>query len=320
MSDVRLPTAVVVGSGVSGLTTGVILAENGWAVTVVAELPWSETTSRIAGAVWAPYLSEGPDVNRWATTTYDVLAELSDGLTPGVRLTELLSGGPDPGPPPTWARITRGFRPLRHEELRGDWAAGFRFLSPLLDMGTYLPYLLDRFEASGGRFEQARVERLADLGPADVVVNCAGLGAIELAADDTMRPVRGQIVVTSNPGVAGAIVGASEGTTSTYRFAHLDHVILGGTADMDAWDLTVDADVANGIVNRVLAVDPAMNGAEVLDHRVGLRPWRPTVRVERDPEPPEGVGRLIHNYGHGGGGVTLSWGCARHAVRLAQAD
>jgi D-amino-acid oxidase len=320
VSDIGAPEAVVVGSGVSGLTTAVILAEDGWAVTVVAERPWSETTSRIAGAVWVPYLGGGPDVTRWATTTYDVLAELSDELTPGVRLAEVQMGGPVLVPPPAWVRISRGVRTLRPEELRGDWVSGFRFLAPLLEMGTYLPYLLERLEAAGGRFRQARVEGFADLAPADLVVNCSGLGSIALAGDEDMRPVRGQIVVTTNPGVAGAVIGVGDGPVSTYRFAHLDHVILGGTADMDAWDLTVDAEVANGIVNRVLAVDPAMNGAEVLDHRIGLRPWRPTVRVERDPDPPPGVGRLVHNYGHGGSGVTLSWGCARHAARLAQAD
>ena len=43
---------------------------------------------------------------------------------------------------------------------------------------------------------------------------------------------------------------------------------------------------------------------------IGVRPYRPGgVRLELVPEPLAGK-RLVHNYGHGGAGITLSWGCA----------
>ena len=49
--------------------------------------------------------------------------------------------------------------------------------------------------------------------------------------------------------------------------------------------------------------------ARVITERVGLRPCRPEVRLEAETLP---GGRVLwHNYGHGGAGVTLSWGCAR---------
>ena len=61
-----------------------------------------------------------------------------------------------------------------------------------------------------------------------------------------------------------------------------------------------------------LVTDPSgavVPGAEVVAERVGLRPYRPTVRLEAESLP---GGRVLwHNYGHGGGGVSLSWGCAR---------
>jgi D-amino-acid oxidase len=311
--------AVVVGSGVTGLTTAVVLAESGWDVTVVAERAWPDTTSRVAGAIWLPYLSSGRNVSRWATTTYDVLADLAEQGAPGVRLGELIEGGPVAAGIPAWAQIAEGLRPLRAEELPAGWVDGFRCLVPLVDMGRYLPYLAERLAAAGGKLQLRRIERLVDLAPADVVVNCSGLGAIDLAGDTSMHPVRGQVVITANPGLTGAVVvdGEASGTATTYRVAHLDEVVLGGTAERDAWALDVDDDAATSILERARALEPRLLDAEVVGHRVGLRPWRPAVRVEADSEPPDGVISLVHNYGHGGSGLTLSWGCARHAARLA---
>jgi glycine/D-amino acid oxidase-like deaminating enzyme len=54
----------------------------------------------------------------------------------------------------------------------------------------------------------------------------------------------------------------------------------------------------------------------VIREVVGLRPYRPTgfmVDAKRF-----GNKLLVHNYGHGGGGVTLSWGTATLAVDLAR--
>lgn len=54
----------------------------------------------------------------------------------------------------------------------------------------------------------------------------------------------------------------------------------------------------------------------VIREVVGLRPYRPSgfvVDAERF-----GNKLLVHNYGHGGGGVTLSWGTASLAVDLAR--
>jgi glycine/D-amino acid oxidase-like deaminating enzyme len=46
---------------------------------------------------------------------------------------------------------------------------------------------------------------------------------------------------------------------------------------------------------------------------VGHRPYRPTgFRVEREPFDDKLV---VHNYGHGGGGLSLGWGSSALAVR-----
>jgi glycine/D-amino acid oxidase-like deaminating enzyme len=47
---------------------------------------------------------------------------------------------------------------------------------------------------------------------------------------------------------------------------------------------------------------------------VGLRPFRrPGFRVEAETL---GDTLIVHNYGHGGGGITLSWGTSKLAVDL----
>jgi D-amino-acid oxidase len=61
-------------------------------------------------------------------------------------------------------------------------------------------------------------------------------------------------------------------------------------------------------------VDGRLASAEILGHRVGVRPVRPSVRLELETSS-TGI-RYLHNYGHGGAGVTLSWGCAVEVLRI----
>ncbi len=152
---------------------------------------------------------------------------------------------------------------------------------------------------------------------ADVVVNCTGLGARELVGDSTLYPVRGQIVRVSNPGLTVSVRDELHPGGRAYVHPRADDCILGGTLDEGQWDTTVDLAVGAAIVERCRDLVPALRDAHVLDHVVGLRPGRPTVRLEED-EPLGSGARVVHNYGHGGAGITLSWGCAREVVALVE--
>jgi D-amino-acid oxidase len=182
-------------------------------------------------------------------------------------------------------------------------------------MPVYLTYLADRFRAAAGRIESTPVSNLDQaLAVAPVVVNCSGFGARELVPDPGMRPVRGQVVVVSNPGVEEFFTeNPGPSPELTYVLPHGSTVILGGTAEPDRADRTPDPQVTRRILARCTKVVPALAGARVLGERVGLRPARDRVRLEPEDRP---GGRIIHNYGHGGGGVTLSWGCAREVAAL----
>jgi len=149
-----------------------------------------------------------------------------------------------------------------------------------------------------------------------VVVNCAGLGARELVGDASMEPIRGQIVRVRNPGLERFILDEANPGGVTYIIPRSEDCILGGTAEEGEWDTEPDPDVAAGILRRCAALEPRLAGAEVLGHAVGLRPGRPEIRLEREDGP--GGAPRVHNYGHGGSGITLSWGCAGETLRLVQ--
>jgi D-amino-acid oxidase len=155
----------------------------------------------------------------------------------------------------------------------------------------------------------------ADAAP--IVVNCSGLGARALIGDHTVRPLFGQHVVLANPGLQQLFLEINTGPEWVCYFPHPQRVVCGGISIPDRWDTTAEPEITDRIVARCRRIEPRLAGAEVIETITGLRPDRPSVRVEAEPL---GRARCIHNYGHGGNGVTLSWGCARDVVRLVSPD
>jgi len=312
-SDLR-SDVVVVGGGVIGLTTAVVLAERGRRVRVWTRDPVERTTSAVAGALWWPYAIEPLALaRRWALRSLAVYEELATSPeATGVRMVEGVQGEADLDRVEAWAGVRLpGLRAATAEEYAGSgvWAR-----LPLIDMSTHLPWLRERFLAAGGVIETRTVADLAEV-DAPLVVNCTGLGARELVPDASVRPVRGQLVVVENPGIRTWLVSTDAAGEKAYFFPQPGRLVLGGTADEDEWSLAPDPAVAEAIVRRCAALRPEIAGARVLEHRVGLRPARDTVRLER--ELLSGGRVLVHNYGHGGGGITVAWGCAEEAAGLA---
>ena len=154
-------------------------------------------------------------------------------------------------------------------------------------MPTYLGYLRARFEAAGGRVEAGTVRSLpaaaAEHG-ARAVLNCTGTGARDLLPDPALKPFRGQVVIAENPGLTEFFIGLPDDTTElVYLFPHGDTVVLGGTEVGGDWNTEPVPAVAERILRDCAAVEPRLNGARVLGHRVGLRPFRPQVRLEAEP-------------------------------------
>ncbi|KOG29535.1 amino acid oxidase [Streptomyces viridochromogenes] len=306
---------VIVGGGVTGLTTGVALLEAGWPVHLVAaEIPGP--TSVAAGAMWGPYMVEPwTKVRRWSLVSLDVFRELSGAPVTGVRMVSGVEAARNSVSAPEWSTLLPDFRECSPGELPAGFVGGFRFTVPLIDMPLYLQYLLERFRGAGGTVRRQFVGSLDEIDDGSVIVNCAGLGAGKLAADDGVRPIRGQHVVVKNPGITEFFsedTGPSSDLVCIYP--HGETVILGGTAIDGEASLQEDPVAARAIVERCAAVEPRLAKAPVVASRVGARPTRSEVRVEADSRS-DGV-PVLHNYGHGGSGVTLSWGCAREIVGM----
>lgn len=305
---------IVVGGGVIGLTTAVLLAERGRRVRVWTREPVERTTSAVAGALWWPYRIE-PEASarRWALHSLDVYEELAEhSEVTGVRMVEGVLGETDLDETDSWAAARLpGLRAATAAEYAGTglWAR-----LPLIDMSTHLPWLRERLVKAGGSVEERTVSAFAEA-EAPVVVNCTALGARELVPDESVRPLRGQLVVVENPGIGTWLVSKDASGEMAYFFPQPGRLVLGGTAEQDVWSLRPDPAVAEAIVRRCAALRPEIAGARILEHRVGLRPVRDAVRLERELLPDGRV--LVHNYGHGGAGVTVAWGCAQEAAGLA---
>lgn len=311
----RMPKDIaIVGAGVSGLTCGVLLAERGAGITILADETGPRTTSAAAGAIWYPYDAEpAARVIGWALETYPVLVDLSRDKQSGVSMIELRNfARAGEIEIPGWGRAL-GARRLDGGEIPSAFTSGFALEVPLMDTTIYLDYLAKRFAAEGGQINApVHLAKLEDISrDFDLVVNCTGMGARTLINDADLEPHRGQVAVVSKLDLPYAVV--CDDAPLMYAIPRTNSCVFGGTNEISE-NRGADPAATTRIVaecSRVLQIDPPAVVAE----RVGLRPFRQSgVRVAREVS---GDGRVvIHNYGHGGSGFTLSWGCARAVAEL----
>lgn len=350
----------MIGAGVSGLTTALVLARRGWRVDVIADRFGGDTVSTVAGALWEwPPSVCGRHHDQivlarstgWAMRSYLRFAHLAADPHTGVSMrpavfyfmtrieddpAELAKMVEVEGSVPGFVRDP-GLIDTHGVNRDSGVVDAYSYMAPIIDTGWYLAWLGGEAEAAGVTITQRRVhgslveqeERLrADYG-AELVVNCAGLDGGALADDLTMDAHRGALVRVVNDGaitprVTAAHAVANNASTEDQNMVFIvprgvDRLLLGGLVQPGehGTDLTLDRDRAvRDMIDRCFEFMPALRGAQldpVDPLRVGLRPFRSAgVRLEAEPGT-----RIVHNYGHGGAGVTLSWGCAYEVADLA---
>jgi D-amino-acid oxidase len=304
--------AIVVGAGIIGLTTAIRLREADVEVHVITADEPTSTTSVLASAMVGPTFGfSGPRVDAWETVT--IAAMLREPPSSGMHRCRGRFLSTFAGFVPPHADALPGFALCDATELAPGFETGFWAEVPLVEMHAYMAHLVARYEQLGGSIERARVESLDDVAKsAPLVANCTGLGSRELVPDDDVTPMRGPKIVVENPGIDTFVAVGPPGPEGTYIHPHGDIVVLGGSAHPSP-DTTPDPNEAAAIIGRCAAIEPRLLDAPVLEHAVGLRPNRPAIRLELERR---GDTRVVHNYGHGGIGVTVCWGCAAEATRL----
>ncbi len=308
----------VIGAGVIGLSVAHELASSGRDVTVLADLDPLETTSAIAGAVWFPYAAEGSAAvdEMLASTLRRFTAIAEERPEAGIDLRSGVIVERTSHPDRSWAaHLPTGAAIELPASALPAGATGMRITVPLGTMSLYLPWLRQQCEALGVRFEHRAVDDVDALADAfEVAVVAAGARGGSLLGDDaSVVPVRGQVVRVENPGITEFVIDDDNPAGLTYVLPRRDCVVLGGTYDEGATSLEPDPATEVAILERCAAIVPAVAGQRILSRAVGLRPGRARLRIE---DVPGRALRVIAAYGHGGSGMTLSWGTAERAAAL----
>jgi D-amino-acid oxidase len=305
----------IVGAGVSGLTCAVLFAEKGFDASIFAKQIGDETNSAAAVAIWYPYdVGSGAEIIPWALVSHRHFLELARQPETGVSVTELrVFSRLGPIEPPDWAKsfpthaVARG-------EIPPAFVDGFSIDVPLIETGKYLEYLAARLTRAGGSISSGiRFDNVEEIGPEfRLIVNCCGIGARELVPDPEMEPHRGQVAIVAKFDLPYAVV--CDDPPLMYAIPRSNDCVIGGTNEISD-DRTADPRTTGRLIReceRVLG-RPA---PPLIRERVGLRPGRRSgVRVAAEKLRDGRV--VIHNYGQGGSGFTLSWGCAEAVLTLA---
>ena len=305
-------SCTVLGGGVSGLSTGIRLLEMGLEVRLVAERLSPETVSDTAAAWWYPFLVEPLiKTNRWSSESFVEFVRLME--EEGLEFITMRAGREylkRPCRSPGWSESINHFRILEKSEIIGGYSFGWEIEAPVIEMSHYMPWLKSKFELLGGSIETRKISDFDEL-ESELIVNCSGLGAREICHDEEVVPVRGQVVyIKQDPGF-GRYDQRPE--SLIYTIPRRDVTVLGGTAQKGDWTMEIREEDEEDILKKCESLWPELDRANIVGRAVGLRPSRTEVRLEK-----EHVGDkvVVHNYGHGGAGVTLSWGCADEVARL----
>lgn len=325
----------VLGAGIAGLTSAINVQRQmpEAEVTVIADKFGSGTTSDGAGGFFRPYMPDiyhdglDPKVaDQWVKDSWhfynglarSALAEESgQALVPGIAVYYEEKGkGYD-----LLKTLVPDFREVSPRQLKemnlARYKYGYAFTTVVSQSSKFLRWLMFKFREAGGKVLEKTVHNLTELQPSyDIVVNCCGLRG-EVSGDSSCFPIKGQLVHLDCPWQKCFFFADD----NIYMIPHDNKLIVGGVRMRGNNVKEVDPDIRDRILTRAQELHPQIKGAKVIGDWVGLRPGRKSgVRLETEILKC-GNGKsltVIHNYGHAGHGITLGWGCGKHAAGLVK--
>lgn len=303
----------VIGAGISGLSSAYKLVGAGHTVSVFAKAFSPHITSNRAAAFWLPYHirndKRGID---WCRKSYEAYKSLSNDPATGISMKQLVKVVADDVmevdrswkefmPPGSYSAIPK-------RQLMPGYIEGEEATVPLIETQIFLPWLQEQLRSKGVQLHQKEVRSFSELTGFDLIINCSGLGAKTLCNDERLVPYRGQVALLSPK--AGLPI-FLDNEKPQYIVPRQDAIIIGGTYEANVWEETTEPQTIEFLLQKAFAIYPDLRQQQYLGSWAGLRPHRDDVRLERENS-------IIHNYGHGGSGFTLAFGCAEDVLKLAQ--
>lgn len=326
-----MPKVAVVGAGVVGLSTAINIQKllPTVDVTIFADKFTKDTTSHGAGGLFRPNVEHligvDPDtVKRWSTDGfkfYSSLALSAEACNSGHMILPGYVFSNTPILNPLYKGLVFSFHELSGEDLKKlgvNYKYGYQVTTIVTDLSRYLPWLMTRFKDEGGHVEVRTVQSLEEfVGKYDAVVNCSGIRSRQLVGDNSVYPVRGHLIRIKAPWIKNWVYTED----SAYFIPGFDSVAIGGIRQKDNYSMAIDPKDTAGILERCHRLWPSLKGAPIISEWVDLRPHRDPVRIEKEVMKfSKGSLTVVHNYGHGALGITLSWGTSIDAAKLAVED
>lgn len=310
-------------------------------ITLISEAFSPNTTSDVSAGFWKPYCLDGccdELIKKWGKETYyRILNEAlsDDAAQNGIQiLPAYVLNSSEKVEIPFWADDVAEFRILDKSEISHICApdpntsirSGITFTTTTITVHKYISYVMKVLKLQGVKFIQRKLTNLTEYVNDssseifDYMINCVGLGALEFCNDTKMKPVRGQVLRVKAPWCKRCIILEHE---VTYILPLTELVVLGGTQEPGIFNKIADDETCEQILERCSKLMPSLKNAEIVDKTAGLRPLREGgIRLELEliRNRSGKTVKVIHNYGHGGSGVTLCWGCATEVCDIIKSD
>ncbi|HEY2726865.1 MAG TPA: FAD-dependent oxidoreductase [Parafilimonas sp.] len=307
-------TIAIIGAGISGLSCAYLLSQKNYNITVFAKAFSPDITSNKAAAFWFPYhvRNDKRGIN-WCKKSYSFYEKLSADKSTGISIKQLIKVLREnvAEEEPVWIEfMPKGVcNIISKENLGPGIARAYDVQVPLIETQIFLPYLQNLLQQKNVVFKKQIINNFNELSSFDIILNCTGLGSRKLCNDKTVIPVRGQVALLETKTGMPIYL---DNEMPLYIVPREDAMIVGGTYEENIFKEETEPKTIERILNTAYKVFPEFKQQKVIGNWAGLRPYRNEVRVEREEDT-----NIIHNYGHGGSGFTLAFGCAEEVVGIA---
>ncbi|KAK9708021.1 FAD dependent oxidoreductase [Popillia japonica] len=323
----------VIGAGVVGLCSAVRIQDSlgdELEIVIYTADKSPNTTGDVSAGYWAPYLIQNTPTEKiiqWSKETLNYFLELwRNGLASecGISLQPVTCLTKEYTELPSWSPAAMGCQKLSEDLVRKysklhqrPYISGYHFVSVTCEPSKLLPYLEKKFVSRGGKIIMKKIESFSQLNEYDLIINCTGISSKYLNSDEKVKPIRGQIARVVAPWQFDIQMDDSD--DGHYIIPNQDSVILGGTHQINNWNVNPTSVDMKFILDGCAQLVPALKGVKIIKHQAGLRPGRDSIKLELETKNVDGkIMHIIHNYGHGGCGVTLCYGSGGEVAELAR--